>query len=71
MVKVCLKCGKEFDEKLIDDPGSEIYPSCPYLSTGKRFENTKRRSLVWKNQKVNYRKILINVPRNKTAAFII
>jgi len=29
MVKVCLKCSKEFDEKLIDDPGSEAYPSCP------------------------------------------
>ena len=34
MVKVCLKCSKEFDEKLIDDPGSEAYPSCPGLLEG-------------------------------------
>ena len=29
MVKVCLKCHKDFDEKLVDDPASKVYPSCP------------------------------------------
>lgn len=28
MTKTCLKCQKVFDEKTIDDPTAEKYPSC-------------------------------------------
>jgi NAD-dependent SIR2 family protein deacetylase len=28
MTKSCLKCGKAFDEKTVDDPSAEKYPSC-------------------------------------------
>ena len=28
MIKTCLKCQKAFDEKTIDDPTAEKYPSC-------------------------------------------
>jgi DNA-directed RNA polymerase subunit RPC12/RpoP len=29
MTKICIKCSKEFDEALVDDPSSAQYPSCP------------------------------------------
>jgi NAD-dependent SIR2 family protein deacetylase len=28
MTKTCLKCGKNFDEKEIDDPAADKFPSC-------------------------------------------
>jgi DNA-directed RNA polymerase subunit RPC12/RpoP len=28
MTKICIKCSKEFDEALVDDPSSAQYPSC-------------------------------------------
>jgi hypothetical protein len=29
MTKTCLKCGKTFNEKDIDDPAADKFPSCP------------------------------------------
>jgi Fe-S cluster biosynthesis and repair protein YggX len=29
MAKICLKCGKRFDENPNDDPSALKYPSCP------------------------------------------
>jgi len=28
MTKICLKCGKTFDEKSVEDPSAGKYPSC-------------------------------------------
>lgn len=29
MTNSCLRCGKAFDEKSVDDPAAQKYPSCP------------------------------------------